>query len=379
MATIPEQVLGQLGRSGSQGATITDRCCRQFFPRISRRCLASLTLSTALFLLNGCWADHSTLLVTTSIAGTDEENLYTVGRRSEVYENEYAEVGTGGFVQHLENGRWNTVCQWEGQFMRPAGLWVGAEGEAVAVAGDVLGGNGHVAILSNGKWHGENLPGHPLTGGVWGTSLNDIFAVGDESILHYDGATWTPMQLPVLHPEIITAESTKLKSVWGTASDNVYVVGTHGTIIHYDGVSWTEVRVVSNPTSELRDIWGTGPDDIYAVGDIYPDYADSTSGVYCILHFDGTEWTPQFPEIDQDYVLLSIHGAAKDNIYVVGSAASVTADGLYAAERTVAVLHFDGSDWTPSAPPSIDSATDLWASEKGGYFLLNPDGPKRFE
>ena len=48
---------------------------------------------------------------------------------------------------------------------------------------------------------------------VWGSASNDVFAVGSNgAILHYDGATWTKME---------TATTANLEAVSGSAANNV--------------------------------------------------------------------------------------------------------------------------------------------------------------
>ena len=80
--------------------------------------------------------------------------------------------------------------------------------------------------------------GHDLHG-VWGSSHNDVFALGDlGTILHYDGTKWTT----------IMKSGTKnfLYGVWGNSHNDVFAVGgkvsdsqCYGVILHYDGSSWS--------------------------------------------------------------------------------------------------------------------------------------------
>lgn len=60
---------------------------------------------------------------------------------------------------------------------------------------------------------------------VWGSSGNDVFAVGDNgTILHYDGTQWRQMN---------SGTSETLYDVWGVSGSDVFAVGTGGTILHY--------------------------------------------------------------------------------------------------------------------------------------------------
>ena len=61
---------------------------------------------------------------------------------------------------------------------------------------------------------------------VWGSSSNDVFAVGmGGTILHYDGTAWSPMSSGTSHT---------LVGVWGSSGSDVFAVGYRGTSDHYD-------------------------------------------------------------------------------------------------------------------------------------------------
>ncbi len=55
----------------------------------------------------------------------------------------------------------------------------------------------------------------------------------------------------------------ELMAVWGTSKNDVWAVGSGGTIIHYDGNGWTATPPRVQNT--LFDIWGSGPNDIWVV------------------------------------------------------------------------------------------------------------------
>lgn len=118
--------------------------------------------------------------------------------------------------------------------------------------------------------------------GVWGSSPNDLWAVGgngmqesDKLILHFDGSAWTEIELPPLQKSKVRA----FFKVWGTAADNVYVVGARGVVLHFDGQAWTEQLV--GASDDLIALWGTGPDRIMAVGG---------RGNGIAARYDGSSW-----------------------------------------------------------------------------------------
>ena len=55
-----------------------------------------------------------------------------------------------------------------------------------------------------------------------------------------------------------------LNAIWGKASNDIYAVGSGGTVLHYDGSAWTEQ---STPTDRTLFAVMTGPDGVLrAVG-----------------------------------------------------------------------------------------------------------------
>ena len=101
--------------------------------------------------------------------------------------------------------------------------------------------------------------------GVWG-SADELFAVGtDGTMLHYDGE-WSVEQ-----------EHTNwdLWSVWGSGSGDIFAVGDRGTRCHYDG-AWSCFS--TNTVPDLHSVWGSTNDHVFAIGEYgailrYPRYA----------------------------------------------------------------------------------------------------------
>lgn len=114
---------------------------------------------------------------------------------------------------------------------------------------------------------------------IWGTSKNDVFAVGDNgAVLHYDGIAWMPMQ---------SGTQKRLWAVRGFSDTDVFAGGEWSpfygptryyaaTVLHYDGTSWT--RMESEGIGEVNAFWATGPNQLLLAGDgIFP-LVDSTWG-----------------------------------------------------------------------------------------------------
>ena len=77
-----------------------------------------------------------------------------------------------------------------------------------------------------------------------------FWACGDEvtepgptagaTMLHYDGTTWN--EVPIAIEEFLIG-------IWGSASNDVFAVGTSATILHYDGATWSTMS--AGPDAQL--------------------------------------------------------------------------------------------------------------------------------
>jgi hypothetical protein len=199
----------------------------------------------------------------------------------------------------------------------------------------VVGNDGTVLHHDGSAWTAQDTPTDEDLWGVWGASPDDLWAVGGRgrpsstaTILHYDGSAWTAVEPPALQRANVHA----FFKVWGTAADNVYIVGQRGVVLHWDGSTWTELLV--GASDDLVSIWGTGPDHIVAVG-------GRASGI--VSRWDGASWRTEslspLPGLngvwmgDQD----------PDTVYIAG------------AVGTVATLDFDTLEYQQeSAGTTLD-------------------------
>lgn len=173
-------------------------------------------------------------------------------------------------------------------------------------------------VCSTDKWCWENpLPQGNTMRSIWGTAANDIWAVGEAgTILHYDGVTWSS---PIATGEAGTQD---LFSIYGTSATDIWAVGARGTLVHWNGTAWS----VSNQsglatTQNLAAIWGSGK-EYWAVG------AGGT-----ILHYDGMDWSgaPGNGQVTTAN-LAAIWGSSPTDIWAVGA--------------NTAILHWNGTAWS---------------------------------
>ncbi|MBN1342486.1 MAG: hypothetical protein JXQ73_07390 [Phycisphaerae bacterium] len=192
--------------------------------------------------------------------------------------------------------------------------------------------------------------------GVWGSGPADIFVVGDSAlILHGDGVTWTPMDVPgIYYPDLL--------DIHGNAANDVYVAGDKliynyrvGQILRYDGSTWSTRH--SSSSQGYSEVWATGPDDIFAVWWAYsgtPPYGTSTSG---LIYWDdgggGGYWTRPEP-------INGLWGTASDNVFAVG---------YYGV-----ILRYDGSTWSTMTSGTTISLRDVWGTGPNDVFAVGYGG-----
>lgn len=187
---------------------------------------------------------------------------------------------------------------------------VGAQGvwglELVANCTLITQSCGRIFRFDGNQWsaHETNTP---LLTGVWGSSPENIYAVGfGETILHSsDGHSWTQA-----YPSDCTGLSCEhFGAIWGSGPDDIFVIGTYyGKILHYDGQGWYEMQTPPIDDKMLVAIWGSGPSDVYVGG---------TGGV--IWHYDGNPmigWTEMDSGTHLD--VNAIWGTSPDNVIASG-------------------------------------------------------------
>ena len=207
--------------------------------------------------------------------------------------------GSKGLLLHLKSNAWSTIdlgttdtLWWVHGFSPTQVIAVGELGAIYSVDGTaaVRMTSGTTATLF----------------GVWGATPDDLWAVGgspgsfgpNDVLLHYDGSKWTSVPAP----QVLGATYFK---VWGSAKNDVFVVGQGGIILHYDGSVWS--RQVSPVKATLLTVAGRSATDVYAVGG--PPTA--------LIHYDGTTWSSvAIPESASG--LAGVSAAANGDLIVVG-------------------------------------------------------------
>lgn len=154
-------------------------------------------------------------------------------------------------------------------YRRSSGSWTGVESMPGTVFYSVWSSGSTDYMVGTAGFTGTAAPGTTLvtplvpspTGqllnAVWGTSNNDVWAVGLGGVIaHYTGgSSFTSVSSPTTN---------ELNGLFGSAVNDYWAVGTAATLLHYTG-SWTQIN--SGGTENYRAISGTSATDMWIVGD----------------------------------------------------------------------------------------------------------------
>ena len=119
---------------------------------------------------------------------------------------------------------------------------------------------------------------HPAGGGRFlAFADDDVWGTASGVLIHWDGKRWSPQKT-----------SAHVDAIWGESADDLWGVegwgsssspGKHSRIYRRQGRNADWVKVADVEASWLTSIWGSGPNDIWVVG---------TEGT--VMHWDGTSW-----------------------------------------------------------------------------------------
>jgi len=180
---------------------------------------------------------------------------------------------------------------------------------------------------------------------VWGFAPDDVFAAGEFGALyHFDGAAWDKLASRTLE---------HLSGVHGAKDDErvrVYVVGNQGTLRYTEDptyAAWGPMVPPVDAIFDMRDVWAAAPDNVYAVGSV---------GTLLRLTSPTTiRWTTEEIGLSSSG-LNAITGRAADDIV------AVSVDGR--------VFHYDGRSWAAApltgVGPLLDASLPWW----GGAFIV---------
>jgi hypothetical protein len=260
--------------------------------------------------------------------------------------------------------------------------------------------------------------------GIWGSADDDVFAVGLDTIVHWDGVRWETMTVP---DEL---EGPRFMAVGGFARDDVYAATTGGDVAHYDGQSWRVVDhgldditwigaaaasdnrefymvgsegyvaqysqntwrrvVIEGMTVQFHSVWagdglvvigapdgqvvmndGNGWTTVSALpyGSVRDLWGSSAKDVYAatlgygVAHWDGREWTPV--DLPGEPRVWGISGTSPSNVVMFADVGYRTLD--------FAAIRYNGTSWVSSELPDSVRAAAVWARPGGGALIAGND------
>jgi hypothetical protein len=223
------------------------------------------------------------------------------------------------------------------------GIWISPTGQIWVAGDDGWIGHGTSASSGGGAWSFcQRAPGVALHA-IWGTTDTDVWAVGDSgTVVHWDGLDWTSIA------DVGAPAPSALHDVWGNPdAHTVWIVGSSGVARRFDGASWhvedTEARYV------LRSVWGTATGPVRVVGSAslppLPGLViNGEEAVVLVRNSDTWAREAAFEHQHGAAVFLRVSGASDGDVWAVGERFDAGAAQSYAF-----AAHFDGTSWTARA------------------------------
>ena len=149
----------------------------------------------------------------------------------------------------------------------------------------------------------------------------DVWMVGDGGIMaHHDGTDWTITTLTKTVPQRLGHVDASKAGVWVTVD--------LGRPAYYrlDGTEWVFEEPSTIPTQRFEDVWGSASNDVWVVGGR-------------VAHFDGKGWADQ--TVGKG-TMNAVAGTARDDVWILGGRGSQ----LDIWERRACAFHYDGAAWS---------------------------------
>jgi WD40 repeat protein len=229
------------------------------------------------------------------VAAVSKNDIWAVGAFSEVaYQGVYVDQP---LIEHWDGKQWSVAQTPDVGRGWLAGIAVVSPGDVWAVGNDGSGGSGGALTM---HWDGATWKDVPLPIGASGLNgavaiaRDDVWAVGQGEVLHWDGTQWSIVS-PITNPANASGEGSFLNSVTATSKSDLWAAGQ--LVIHWSSTDnwmdqgWWETQVT--PDSGARTAWDArvrlsdlvalSPNDVWVVG-----YRNDDHMQQLIMHYDGS-------------------------------------------------------------------------------------------
>jgi hypothetical protein len=212
--------------------------------------------------------------------------------------------------------------------------------------------------------------------GISGDSALDVYAVGYDIMLLYEGYEWLWVRS--------NFGGSMLSDVWISPTGNVFVVDREGTVSRYDGSVWEDIHYL--PDSEFSSVWGTDDTNLYVVG------SNDTNGI--LLHYKDGLWQEEYSWPDRCFG--NVWGLSADEVYAsgcgkllyfggdswaevqtgfefkAGNIWGTSADDIFAVGTNV--YHYDGISWSIVDTGIEEGGRDVWGRGPDDLFYVGKEG-----
>lgn len=212
---------------------------------------------------------------------------------------------------------------------------------ATSIDGAIFAAGSGAYRYENGEW--MNLDKESTTRDVvWdiaGRNRYDIYAVGREMVLHYDGTQWNWVN---------GGFKDYLNAVWVDNTGDVWVTGSYETY-RLHGSTWAPSQIGDGHMA-VYDMWGMG-ETMYAVGS-QGQAAIRKNGVWRQVQ-TGT-----------NNPLVSVWGFDENHVYA-------------AEDDSNEILYYNGSTWQPMVinDPNVERPRSIWGTGPNDLFVQDAEGP----
>jgi len=278
--------------------------------------------------------------------GSSKKDVYVVGHNSRAY----------GKMWHYDGETWTDVKLKASRGGNISGVIdlksiSGISGSNIWAVGEKIRTNASpppnfidssLIIYYNGtSWNEVNFERRRRLADVYAKSANNVWAVGDTTIYHYDGVKWTREYVPLVTPPNSSLFISKIVS-----NDNtVYASGSIHNNLTGEDVNYIFIRnekgwSILNSSSSRTD-FGTTTLWISPSGKLY----SAGSGIYTL---NGNRWVNIFFNATR---FSEIYGTSDTNIFAVGIVGT-----------TSMVYHYNGQDWKKLDELTVNNIlyTSVW-------------------